>query len=82
MVRTQIQLTERQARRLRTHARARGISLAEMIRRCVEKQLAEEAPDRAALYKRASRFIGRFADRKGVRDLSRRHDHYLEKAFE
>ncbi|MBI4476877.1 MAG: ribbon-helix-helix protein, CopG family, partial [Acidobacteria bacterium] len=44
MVRTQIQLTEQQARRLRAQARERGVSLAEMIRRCVEKGLAEEAP--------------------------------------
>ena len=55
MVRTQIQLTEQQARRLRTQARERGLSLAEVIRRYVNKGLAEETPDRTALYDRAAR---------------------------
>jgi hypothetical protein len=82
MVRTQIQLTELQARRLRAQARERGVSLAEMIRRCVEKALADEAPDRAALYDRAAQRIGRFVDRQAARDVSTRHDQYLDKAFE
>ncbi len=81
MVRTQIQLTERQARRLRAAARERGVSLAEIIRRCVEKALVEEAPTRSALYDRAVRVVGRFHDRRGARDLSRRHDRYLDDAF-
>ena len=54
MVRTQIQLTEQQARRLRAEARERGVSLAEIIRRYVEKGLSGEGPDRAALYERAA----------------------------
>ena len=64
MVRTQIQLTEQQARRLRAQAHERGLSLAEVIRRYVEKGLADEAPDRA-----------------GKRDLSAKHDHYLDEAL-
>jgi hypothetical protein len=67
MVRTQIQLTEQQARRLRAQARERGLSLAEVIRRYVEKGLAAEAPDRRALYERAARLVGRFRDRRGAR---------------
>jgi hypothetical protein len=82
MIRTQIQLTERQARRLRTRARERGVSVAELIRRCVEASLSEEEPNRAELYARASRLAGRFEDRKGATDLSRRHDEYLDEAFE
>lgn len=81
MIRTQIQLTEQQARRLRAQARERGVSLAELIRRYVERGLAEEAPDRTALYDRAARVVGRFRDRRGARDLSRKHDRYLEDAF-
>lgn len=42
MVRTQIQLTDQQARRVRAEARERGLSLAEMIRRYVERGLAYE----------------------------------------
>jgi Ribbon-helix-helix protein, copG family len=82
MVRTQIQLTEQQARRLRAQARERGLSLAEIIRRYVEKGLSEEAPSRAALYDRAARIVGRFRDRRGARDVSSKHDRYLDEAFE
>jgi len=82
MVRTQIQLTEQQARRLRAQARERGVSLAEIIRRCVEKALAEETPNRAALYERAARVVGRFRDRRGARDISAKHDRYLDEAYE
>ncbi len=75
MVRTQIQLTEQQARRLRDEARERGVSLAEIVRRCVERGLADDAPNRAALYDRAARVVGRFPDRRGSRDISLKHDH-------
>jgi Ribbon-helix-helix protein, copG family len=37
MVRMQIRLTEQQVQRLRAQARQRGLSLAEVIRRYVEK---------------------------------------------
>jgi hypothetical protein len=82
MVRTQIQLTDRQARRLRAQARDHGLSLAEVIRRCVDKALSEEMPDRAALYDRAARVVGRFRDSRGARDVSSQHDRYLEESFE
>lgn len=65
MVRTQIQLTDQQARRLRAQARDRGLSLAEVIRRCVDKGLAEEMPDGATLYDRTARVVGRFHDLRG-----------------
>ena len=82
MVRTQIQLTDQQARRLRVHAREQGLSLAEIIRRYVEKGLAEEKADRAALYDRAARVVGGFHDRRGARNVSSKHDRYLDEAFE
>jgi hypothetical protein len=82
VVRTQIQLTDQQARRLRAKAQERGLSLAEVIRRYVEKGLSEETPNRAELYERAARVIGRFRDRHGARDVSTKHDRYLGKAFE
>ena len=81
MVRTQIQLTEQQARSLRAKAHERGLSLAEVIRRYVEKGLADEAPDRAALYERAARLVGTCRDRTGKRDVSAKHDRYLDEAF-
>ena len=82
MVRTQIQLTEQQARRLRAEARERGLSLAEVIRRHIDRGLSEETPTRTEMYDRAARVVGRFRDRRGARDLSSRHDRYLDKAFE
>lgn len=82
MVRTQIQLTDKQARRLRAEARDRGLSLAEVIRRYVDKGLSEGMPDRAALYDRAERVVGRFHDRRGARDVSSKHDLYLDESFE
>ncbi len=82
MVRMQIQLTEPQMRKLRTMAGERGISLAESIRRCVDLALANEDHDRAELYERAARIIGRFPDKNGATDLAREHDRYIEKAFE
>ena len=82
MVRTQIQLTEGQARRLRKEARQQGVSLAELIRRCVDRGMAGEKQDRAKLYERAAGLVGRFADKKGASDLARAHDRYLGQAFE
>lgn len=82
MVRTQIQLTDAQARRLRREARRQGVSLAELVRRCVDRGLAGDTQDRAALYARAAALVGRFADKKGARDLAREHDRYLDQAFE
>jgi Ribbon-helix-helix protein, copG family len=81
MVRTQIQLTDQQARRLRAQARERGLSVAEIIRRYVEKGLADETSDRAAQYERAGQLVGRFRDRRGVSTLSSKHDDYLDEAF-
>jgi hypothetical protein len=82
VVRTQIQLTEQQARRLRARARERGVSLAETIRRFVDRGLAEEAAGRARLYQQAARVVGRFPDRRGARNVAREHDHYLDEALE
>ena len=82
MVRTQIQLTEQQARRLRAQARQHGISLAELIRRCVDKALTDEMADRTSLWDRATRLVGRFPDRRGAKDLARNHDRYLDEAFD
>jgi hypothetical protein len=81
MARTLIQLTKTQARRLRGYARQHDISLAEAIRRCIDKGLAEQAEDRAALYARAARLVGRFPDSRGAQNLADRHDRYLDAAF-
>ena len=82
MVRTQIQLTEGQARRVRRLAEEQGVSMAEVIRRCLDQVLESGEPDRVALYARAEAVVGRFEDRSGADDLARRHDDYLATSFE
>ena len=82
MVRTQIQLEEEQARRLKLLAQQLGVSMAEVIRRYVDRGLQEETPSRAELYARTASVIGRFPDLEGRTDLASEHDRYLEDAFE
>ncbi len=81
MIRTQIQLTEQQLHRLRQAARARGVSLAEMVRQLVDRGIEQELPDRSAAYARAARNVGAFQDRDGASDVADRHDDYLERAY-
>ena len=81
MVRTQIQLTEGQAKRVRAAARRRNVSVATVIRECVDAGLGRGASNRKELWERASRFVGAFSDRQGKRDVSRRHDDYLDEAY-
>lgn len=81
MVRTQIQLTERQSRRIKAVARQRKVSVAAVIRECVDATLSEKAATRRRLYNQAMRIVGAFTDRKGARDISRRHDAYLAEAY-
>lgn len=81
MVRTQIQLTEEQARKLRARAREQGLSVAEVIRRCLDKTLADKEPERTQLYARAARLIGRFEDIQGATDLASDHDRYLDEGY-
>jgi len=81
MIRTQIQLTEEQARKLRRAARLQGISMSEMVRRCLERGLAETT-GRAERYARALPLAGMFRDREGASDVSERHDAYLDEALE
>jgi Arc/MetJ-type ribon-helix-helix transcriptional regulator len=77
MIRTQIQLTEEQATRLREAAAAQGRSMAEVIRQSVDSWL-DSSPatrDRSALREAAIAIAGRH--RSGLGDLAKRHDHYL-----
>jgi predicted transcriptional regulator len=80
MVRTQIQLTEKQARRLKQLAAARGRSMADLIRSSVDVLLAQpEAHDDEAKRTRALRAAGRF--RSGIGNLSSAHDRHLSEIF-
>ena len=80
MVRTQIQLTEAQIRALKVTAAEEGVSVAELVRRAVDKSLHEELmPDPDELRRRALSAVGRF--RSGENDASLRHDDYLAEAY-
>lgn len=81
MVRTQIQLTEAQALALRRAARSQGVSMAEIVRRCVEAGIATQLADRAGQYERAARLVGAFQDRQQARDVSAKHDKYLDGTY-
>ena len=79
MIRTQIQLTEEQARSLKRLAAARGRSMADLIREGVDLMLrSDRAEDRRERMSRASRAFGKF--RSGKSDLSRKHDEYFAEA--
>lgn len=80
MVRTQIQLTERQYEALKERAQDRDVSMAELIRESVELYLASSA-ERSVSERRQSALAvaGRFES--GLRDLAERHDDYLDEAF-
>jgi ATP-dependent Clp protease adapter protein ClpS len=80
VIRTQIQLDEDQARRIKEAARAEGVSVAEMIRRCVERALPELRSRQAERYALAREAVGRFTASRD--DLAEAHDAYLDEAFE
>lgn len=76
MVRTQIQLTEDQHRKLKKRADAEGVSMAELIRAGVDRVLSAAAdPDDDELRARARELMGKF--KSGKKDVARRHDDYM-----
>lgn len=80
MVRTQIQLTNEQSRKLKGTAARRGVSVAELIRQGVDAILqADTQPSEEEKRRRAAAAAGRF--RSSSRDISVEHDRYLEQAF-
>lgn len=80
MVRTQIQLTEEQARSLKRLAAAKRVSMAQLIRQGVDTILQSDTGiDRDEKRRRAIAAAGRF--RSGRSDISRKHDTYLAEAL-
>lgn len=76
MVRTQIQLTDSQARALKTLAAAEGRSMADIIRESVEALLAGRGVrDPGEVTQRAIAVVGNF--HSGLGDLAAEHDRYL-----
>ncbi len=80
MVRTQIQLTEEQAKALKRLARRSRSSMAEVIRRSIDRYLSASVDrDRNELVRRARAVAGRF--HSGAGDLSARHDQHLAETY-
>lgn len=81
MVRTQIQLTEEQAKAIKRIATAQGLSVAELIRRAVDNIVKSSTiADTEERKRRALEIVGRF--RSGKRDVSKEHDAYLVEAYD
>jgi hypothetical protein len=80
MVRTQIQLTDEQAKRLRELSATSRESVAALIRKAVDQFIFSGNPDRSALYRQAEPVVGKYISDSD--DISIRHDRYLEEAFE
>lgn len=80
MIRTQIQLTAEQSRRLKRIAQRKGISVAEVIRQSIDiVTVSEGMPDRDEMKARARLLFGKYQD--NASDVSERHDRYLSEAF-
>jgi predicted DNA-binding ribbon-helix-helix protein len=80
MVRTQIQLTEDQAKALKKIAQSRRLSVAELIRKAVDTIIkSSTVVDREERHKRAMEIAGKFSS--GKRDISKKHDLYLTDAY-
>lgn len=81
MIRTQIQLTDAQARKVKRLAAFRKQSMAEVIRESIDlyinKNLDDDLRDKRA---RALKAAGGFSS--GQRNLSARHDDFLAEAFQ
>jgi hypothetical protein len=80
MVRTQIQLTEQQAKKVKKIAAHRGVPMAEVIRDAIEGAIHSDVSTiPAERRKRALEIVGKF--RSGKSDVSKKHDDYLLEGF-
>lgn len=80
MVRTQIQLTEEQVRRLKRRAAERGVSMAALIREAIDE--AGRHNGRRNRRERMIEAVERGRYRSGLNDVSVEHDEYLADAFD
>ncbi len=79
MVRTQIQLTEKQAAQLKELAHESNESIAAIIRKALDQYLDKQQPERHTIYRQALTIVGKYES--GLPDVSREHDRYLEEEF-
>jgi hypothetical protein len=80
MVRTQVQLTDRQLKALRDASSATGRSVADLIREGVDQYLTGRTEfAREERIERAIGVAGKFSS--GLSDVSAKHDRHLADAF-
>jgi 16S rRNA U516 pseudouridylate synthase RsuA-like enzyme len=80
MVRTQIQLTEQQARELKSMAAARGITMAELIRKSVDLYIQTAAePTHQEMVQKLKELAGKYTT--GITDWAENHDDYLDEIY-
>ena len=77
MIRTQIQLDEKQYRRLREVARELNVSMAELVRKGAD--LAISQYERRRKWETARALVGRF--KSGRSDVAAAHDRHLAEIF-
>ena len=75
MIRTQISVTDEQARRLRRAAAGRDVSVAHLVREAIDAYVSDADTGWEARVERALAAAGRFDS--GLTDVSERHDDYL-----
>ena len=79
MLRTQIQLTEDQARKLREISLSSNESVASLIRNAIDRFLVTGKSNRAVQYRQALSLAGKYETEQS--DTAVEHDRYLEEAF-
>ena len=79
MIRTQVQFTEDQYRKLKEISKSNHKSLSAIIRQAVDQLLLTRKPDRTALYRHAGTLVGKY--RADKTDIAIKHDKYLDEAF-
>ena len=82
MVRVQVQLDTTQHRRIKRRAKRLGLSVAEVVRRCIDAELRSQEPDaHKDRVRRALAVVGRYTDPAGKRNIARDHDAALAEAY-
>ncbi len=82
MVRTQIQLTEKQSDLLKKMAMTQTLSIAEIIRQAVDNYIKSNIViNTEERIKKVLELSEKYNDSEGKRDVSKKHDDYLVEAY-
>ena len=83
MIRVQIQLEPAQHRAVKRRAKRLGLSVAEVVRRCIDAHLHSPEPDtRDERVRRALAVLGKYADPHGPGNVAQHHDAALAAAYD